>query len=125
MAYTSDESGRREVYVRAFPSGQNVTGISLAGGEAPRWSANGRELFFVAADGRINEVKVKSASPSFDSGPPVPLFNANLLRPPNEPLLDYDVSSDGKRFLITTAAPGLNSVALNLFLNWTAALKSK
>lgn len=122
MAYTSDESGRREVYVRAFPSGQNLTSISLAGGEAPRWSADGRELFFVAADGRMNAVPVKSAGSTFEPGTPVPLFNANLVRSPNEPLIDYDVSSDGKRFLITTAAQGPTSATLNLISNWTAAL---
>jgi Tol biopolymer transport system component len=122
MAYTSDESGRREVYVRAFPSGQNLTSISLAGGEAPRWSADGRELFFVAADGRMNAVPVKSAGSTFEPGTPVPLFNANLIRSPNEPLIDYDVSSDGKRFLITTAAQGPTSATLNLISNWTAAL---
>jgi len=122
MAYTSDESGRREVYVRAFPSGQNLTSISRAGGEAPRWSADGRELFFVAADGRMNAVPVKPAGSTFEPGTPVPLFNANLVRSPNEPLIDYDVSSDGKRFLITTAAPGSTSATLNLISNWTAAL---
>ena len=122
MAYTSDESGRREVYVRAFPSGQNLTSISLAGGEAPRWSADGRELFFVATDGRMDAVPVKSAGSMFEPGTPVPLFNANLIRSPNEPLIDYDVSSDGKRFLITTAAQGPASATLNLISNWTAAL---
>jgi eukaryotic-like serine/threonine-protein kinase len=122
MAYTSDESGRREVYVRAFPSGQNLTSISLAGGEAPRWRVDGRELFFVAADGRMNAVPVNSAGSKFESGTPVPLFIANLVRSPNEPIIDYDVSSDGKRFLITTAAQGPTSATLNLISNWTAAL---
>jgi eukaryotic-like serine/threonine-protein kinase len=122
MAYTSDESGRREVYVRAFPSGQSVTSISLAGGEAPRWRADGRELFFVAADGWMNAIPAKSAGPSFEAGTPAPLFNANLVRAPNEPLLDYDVSSDGKRFLITTTAPGSTAATLNLISNWTAVL---
>ena len=122
IAYTSDESGRREVYVRAFPSGQNPTSISPAGGEAPRWRADGRELFFVAADGRITAVPVKSAGSALELGTPIALFQANLVRSPNEPLIDYDVSSDGKRFLLTTPAAGPTSATLNLISNWTATL---
>ena len=122
MAYTSDESGRREVYVRAFPSGQNPTSISPAGGAAPRWRADGRELFFVAADGRINAVPVKSAGSALELGTPIALFQGNLVRSPNEPLIDYDVSSDGKRFLLTTPAAAPTSATLNLIANWTATL---
>jgi hypothetical protein len=57
-----------------IPSGQSLTSISIAGGEAPRWSADGRELFFVAADGKMNVATVKSAGSRFDAGTPVPLI---------------------------------------------------
>jgi Tol biopolymer transport system component len=53
MAYTSDESGQREVYVRPFPSGDGQWKVSTAGGEQPRWRADGRELYFVRADGAM------------------------------------------------------------------------
>ena len=51
MAFTSHRTGRREVYVWPFPSGEGEWTISVAGGRAPRWRGNGNELFFVAADG--------------------------------------------------------------------------
>ena len=46
MAYTSDESGQREVYVRPFPAGDGQSKISIAGGEQPRWCCDGKELLF-------------------------------------------------------------------------------
>ena len=68
MAFTSDRSGRREVYVRPFPPGEGEWTISLAGGEQPRWRGDGKELFFEAADGKMMAVPVKAAAgtrPSF------------------------------------------------------------
>ena len=56
MAYTSDVSGQREVYVQPFPSADNELRISTAGGEQPRWSGDGKELFYLAADGKLTAV---------------------------------------------------------------------
>jgi Tol biopolymer transport system component len=53
MAFTSDRSGRREVYVRPFPPGEGEWTISIAGGEEPRWRGDGKELFFEAADRKM------------------------------------------------------------------------
>ncbi|HEY6343675.1 MAG TPA: hypothetical protein VIY49_19440 [Bryobacteraceae bacterium] len=117
MAYTSDESGRREVYVRPFPSGQGQWNISLNGGEQPHWRADGKELFFIAVDGKMMAAEVKSSG-KFEPGPPHTLFDANEPRPPNEPTLEYDVTADGKRFVINTALAGANAATLNLVANW-------
>ena len=71
MAFTSDRSGRREVYVRPFPPGEGEWTISIAGGEQPRWRGDGKELFFEAADGKMMAVPVKAvagAKPSFEAG---------------------------------------------------------
>jgi eukaryotic-like serine/threonine-protein kinase len=73
MAFTSDRSGRREVYVRPYPPADGEWTISIAGGEQPRWSGDGKELLFEAADGKMMAVPVKAAAgtkPSFDSGLP-------------------------------------------------------
>lgn len=118
MAYTSDESGQRQVYVRPFPTGQGQWIISLTGGEAPRWRLDGQELFFVGAGGKLMAAPVKSAAARLEPGTPMALFDANLTQPPNEPIFDYDVSADGKRFLITTTAAGSSSASLNLIENW-------
>ncbi|MEO8096361.1 MAG: hypothetical protein ABI811_01575 [Acidobacteriota bacterium] len=56
MAFTSDRSGRREVYVRPFPPSEGEYTISIAGGEQPRWRSDGKELFFIGADGRMMAV---------------------------------------------------------------------
>jgi hypothetical protein len=120
MAYSSDESGKPEVYVRSFPDGQKQWSISLAGGDRSQWRADGKELFFIAADGKMMVAPIRfGANGSLEPGQLQPLFDANLVRPPNEPVFDYDVAKDGNRFLITTTAGGSASAPiLNLVTNW-------
>ena len=81
MAYTSDESGQREVYVRSFPSGDLKSKISTTGGEQPRWRGDGNELFYAAADGKMTAVAVKAVAgpkPSFEPSVPVQLFDSHM-----------------------------------------------
>jgi eukaryotic-like serine/threonine-protein kinase len=127
MAFTSDRSGRREVYVRPFPPAEGEWTISIAGGEQPRWRGDGKELFFAAADGKMMAVPVKAvagAKSSFEAGTPAALFDAHLAPSPNNNLFEYDVTSDGKRFLINTASSSrAASPPLTVVTNWTAGLK--
>ena len=127
MAFTSDRSGRREVYVRPFPPGEGEWTISIAGGEEPRWRGDGKELFFEAADGKMMAVPVKAIAgtkPSFEAATPVALFDAHMVHSPTNNLIQYDVTTDGKRFLITTASgPGGASPPLTVVTNWNAGLK--
>jgi Tol biopolymer transport system component/predicted Ser/Thr protein kinase len=126
MAYTSDESGRREVYVQSFPRGESKRQISIGGGEQPRWRADGKELFFVGADGNMMAASGKTgagAKPSFEPGAPQQLFEAHLNQG-GAPIFEYDVTGDGKRFLLNTVAG--NSAAsplLNVVVKWDAGLK--
>jgi Tol biopolymer transport system component len=125
MAYTSDESGQPEVYVRSFPTGELQKKISLAGGDQPWWRADGKELFFVGADGKIVAVPVNAdpgAKPFLEPGAPKPLFDGHLSRTGGTPIFQYNVTSDGKRFLLVTtgaASPAL----LNVVMNWDAGLE--
>jgi hypothetical protein len=84
--------------------------ISLAGGQGPRWSGDGKELFFEAADGKMTAVSVKAVTGprvSFDAGAPVPLFDEHMAHFGVQSVFEYDVTADGKRFLInTTGGPG-------------------
>jgi Tol biopolymer transport system component len=128
MAYTSDESGQREVYVRPFPAGEGQVKISIAGGEQPRWRGDGKELFFLGADGKMMAAAVSpmaGARPSFEPGAPLPLFEAHLALSPGNGLFDYDVTPDGKHFLLDTVAGGGSASArvLNVVVNWDAGLK--
>jgi hypothetical protein len=128
MAYASDVSGRNEIYVQPFPSGERRWKNSLAGGQMPRWRGDGRELFFVAAAGPMTAVPVRGtagAKPSFELGAPQPLFEAHVAYSGFGFALQYDVTSDGKQFLITTTgdAEGKPSPPLNVVVNWNAGLK--
>ena len=128
VAYQSDESGRAEVYVRAFTppstSGAPVAGVKLlvstTGGRTPRWPRNGKELFYLSLDGKVMAVDV-TLSPTFHVGTPHSLFQAP--RVSNNAVL-WDVTSDGKRFLF--AAPSTEedaTVPYTVVLNWQASLK--
>jgi Tol biopolymer transport system component len=127
MAYTSDESGQREVYVRPFPSGDGQWKISIGGGEQPRWRADGRELYFVRSDGAMIAVPVKSTAGShsvFEPGTPQTLFNTHLVQTVRNANFEYDVTPDGKRFLLDSTVEGSTSaLPLTVVVNWAAGLK--
>ncbi len=124
VAYVSNQSGPSEVYVRGFAtdfsSGSASTGgnvlVSRGGGTSPRWRADGRELFYLAPDGKMTAVEV-SAGQEFNVGAPTPLFQT----PPGA--LVGDVTADGKRFLLVTPVGPSASVPFTVVLNWTAGLK--
>jgi Tol biopolymer transport system component len=128
LAYQSTESGRSEVYVRAFP---NVTNgpwqISTAGGTRPAWSRDGRELFYLDAANAMNAVHVDTSGPTFVSAAPVKLFDTPYFEP--NPARHYDVSPDGQRFLMikenTAARRGATPASMLLVQNWTEELKTR
>jgi serine/threonine-protein kinase len=97
IAYSSDETGRPEVYVRPFPDTKaSRRQLSVAGGISPRWSHNGRELFFV--DESLNMVSVAvSPGSAFIVGEPQRLFDATLY---SVPILSFDVAPDGRFLMI-------------------------
>ncbi|MGA9885157.1 MAG: protein kinase [Candidatus Acidiferrales bacterium] len=133
VAYVSDESGSGayEVYVRPFSpdsSAADVSGggakwqVSYGGGGEPRWSADGKELYYLTPEGKLMEVDV-TTSPTFQAGTPKLIFQA-----PNQP--DYfsgDYTVDGKRFLfIAPARQGSQYQApFDVVLNWQAMLKQR
>jgi Tol biopolymer transport system component len=124
MAYQSDESGRYEVYVRSLPDVENggMWQVSASGGEFPLWSTNGRELFYRNSDA-IMAVTVET-KPAFKLGTPKSLF-------PNKYVGEFDISPDGKRFLMlkpTTADEKSAAEAprkIVVVLNWSEELKRR
>ena len=99
QAYSSNESGQFEVYVRPYPEGGGRSTVSSNGGQQPRWSDDGKELFYVEGE-TILAVSVKT-SPEFSVGSATRLFEHSSLTRSFYP--QYDVSADGQRFLL--AAP--------------------
>src|SRR6202521_5001845 len=121
IVYTSTESGRSEVYVRPYPGPGGKWQISTEGGTEPVWNPKGRELFY--RDGQKMMAAEYTAQPTFSAGKPRMLFQGPYTPTPRS-AADYDVSSDGQRFLMlkaTEQSPG----QINVVLNWTAELKQK
>ena len=124
VVYFSNESGRREVYVRDFaPDRSPAVGsaritISTAGGATPRWRPDGREIYYIALDGKMMAVPVK-LEPRFEPGVPAPLFDTNLTG-----FFSYDVTVDG-RFLVNSISEedSSSSPPITIVMNWQAALK--
>ena len=119
IAYTSDETGRNEVYVQPFPLSGEKWVISSGGGFLPQWRDDGKELFYVTTDGRVMSAEIKSDG-AFDDLVTKPLFQIDIKRAPGYP---YAVAPDGSRFLINTPADANNPVPMTLVLNWPATLK--
>jgi eukaryotic-like serine/threonine-protein kinase len=124
IAYQSNESGPDEIYVRPFPA--VATGrwqVSTHGGRLPTWSADGRELFYLA-DNTMMAVPVQG-TPSFRTGTPVKLFQVPPASTP--PMRYYDVTRDGQRFLLIKNPPASVTAASNIVvvLNWIHEFKSK
>ena len=122
MAYVSDESGRREIYIQAFPPSNAKWQISTDGGSFPKWRGDGKELFYLSPDQKLMSVEIQSDS-TLHAGKPRILFEARFF---NIPITPYTVSADGQRFLIVTPTEEeSNTAPLTLILNWTAELKKR
>ena len=122
MAYTSNENGRWEIYVTSFPDLHGKWQVSNNGGTQPRWRRDGKELFYLAPDGKMMASPVTTGT-RFDAGTPVPLFQANAREQvAGSELVMYDVTRDGQRFLINTRMEGTQSQTMMVILNWPVVL---
>jgi serine/threonine-protein kinase len=125
LAYASEESGRREIYVQAYPGPGGKWQISTDGGTEPRWNRNGRELFY-RNGAKMMAVEI-STQPSFDVGKPRQVFEGRYRSNPfGYAMPNYDVSPDGQRFLVVKSVeqPQEQGPAqINVVLNWTEELK--
>jgi eukaryotic-like serine/threonine-protein kinase len=131
IAYTSNESGKNEVYVRPFPGVEaGRWPVSTSGGDSPLWSPTGRELFYRSGDA-VMAVAVKT-EPTFSLGLPTVLFRGayDSTAVGSGDLSPWDISPDGKRFLMIKQAMASTSKGggprkINVVLNWTEELKQR
>ena len=121
VAYYSDESGKREVYVRPRSGSGGKYQVSSQGGSDPSWSRNGKELFYLTIQGELMVVDV-STTPSFRAGTPRRLFRAALPRGLDGP--QYSVTPDGQRILVCMPNPETSVPPTTVIVNWTSRLKS-
>jgi len=119
VAYQSNETGRYEIYVRTFPESSRQVMVSTTGGVYPRWSRDGKELFYIAPDATIMAVPVQATPTTFEAAAPTALFKTRRLGGGLNVIANgpqYDVTRDG-RFLINVDAES-SAVPITLLLNW-------
>jgi Tol biopolymer transport system component len=124
LAFDSDETGRLEVYVQAFDGISSERKrrwkVSGGGGGTPKWSGDGKELFFITGSGRVMAASVRASQTEFEVDPPVKLFQT---RPIPKIWNLFDVSPDGQRFLVNLPLEWANSSQIMVVTNWTEKLR--
>jgi Tol biopolymer transport system component len=120
VAYQSNETGRFEIYVRAFPGADRRTLVSTGGGVYPRWSHDGKELYYIAPDARLMASPIRTTTMTIEAGVPSALFQTrkagrglNVISGGHQ----YDVSPDG-RFLVSVEEES-TAMPLTLVMNWS------
>jgi hypothetical protein len=119
FAYVSNESGREEVYVQSFPTAGGKWQVSTGGGAQPHWRRDGKELYYIALDGKLMAVSVKLGK-TFEDGEAAALFQTEVTLPNSN---RYDVTADGHRFLINSPVETTKAYPYKVILNWTSTLK--
>jgi Tol biopolymer transport system component len=124
IAYTSDESGRYEIYVQAFPdpSTAQKTTVSTGGGIQPQWRGDGRELYYLRSDGTLMAVAVRTQG-TFAPGAVTALFKTALPTTISGYRMDYAPSADGQRFVMKVPVEDARPPSITVVLNWPALIR--
>ena len=122
MAYSANEASRREVFVQSFPELGPRHQISIGGGGEPVWSPDGRELFFRERDQMF---VVEINHDPFRAGQPRVLFTGEYDAAPVSGHQHYDISRDGKKFLMIKHGDPVGPNAVRVVLNWSEELKTR
>ena len=129
LAYESNDSGQAQIYVRPFPDVKNERLlVSTGGGVQPHWAQNGQELFYLAPEGGLMSVRVEHG-PTWKAGTPTKLFEGQYYYRGRgaSTSRSYDVSADGKRFLLIKEEVNRDQstvpTSLVVVRNWREELK--
>jgi len=119
IAYTSNDTGRHEVYVRDFPAGSHKWQVSNQGGLIPHWRHDGQELFYLTPEGMLVAVAVNLGA-TFEFGAPQALFRTGLRFTPQYKIWmnQYAVACDGQRFLLNLQVPEGRPSAITAVIPW-------
>jgi serine/threonine protein kinase len=119
VAYQSDETGQSEVYIASFPDARRKLQVTSGGGTFPAWGPDGRELFYIAGDGKLTVVGLRIGPDGLEPSSPQPLFPlaAGILT-----ASPFEVSPDGKRILVNQVEP---NTELDVVVNWPLLLRGQ
>jgi Tol biopolymer transport system component len=120
VAYGSDQSGNWEIYVQPFPNASDGKWLVASGGVEPRWSPDGTELFYFSGQ-TLMTVPVR-VTPTFSAGTAVPLFDAAVVPNYTSDSHRWQLSPDGRRFLLLVVAGGSEAPPLDVIVNWPERL---
>jgi serine/threonine protein kinase len=125
VAYSTNESGAFQIVVQSFPDPNGGKWqISVDGGVEPRWKHDGRELYYLAPDGKLMSVSIKGDR-GIEAGRPTTLFQTGLTVNRARPDRDrhYDITRDGQRFLFVIPAGRGNTTTATVLVNWSTLFK--
>jgi Tol biopolymer transport system component len=124
IAYTSNESGKNEVYVRGFMPPGGKWQVSSEGGTSPIWRSDGKELFFVSPDARVMSVAIRPGA-AFDGAAAAPLFKIPGDMLDLSVVTQFDVAPDGRSFLMNLDTPTEGQRLITLVTSWPSLLKPR
>jgi hypothetical protein len=121
IAYDSTESGRREVWIQPFPPATSRWQVSTTGGVSPQWRRDGKELYYVRADGTLvaHEMRLSTGRPEW--GTPQGLFQTLA---GGGTYASYAPARDGQRFLLSLPPEPENAAPITVVVNWTSVLRN-
>ena len=125
LAYSSDQSGRFEVYVVHFPGMDRRAQVSVGGGDCAVWGARGSEIVYRSADGKVVSVRFSPGAVGAPRvGRPAELFADTYgVASGRTSHVDYDVDPDGTRFVVVGRQLGEGAVEMGVVLNWFDEMK--
>jgi Tol biopolymer transport system component len=129
VAYMSNElQSLGQIFVQPYPGGAKYQ-ITTEGGYAPVWSPDGKQLFYYSEDNKLLAVEIQT-QPAFSYGKPSPLPIVGMLKEGPSAARNYDITPDGKRFLVILQASQSDvnvrpSAQINVVLNWFRELQER
>jgi Tol biopolymer transport system component len=117
IAYSSDETGQREIYLRPYPGPGTPLKFSTSGGGSPTWRRDGRELFFISNDNKTMAAEIHYTGSSVEAGTIREIFARSPI------MAEYEPFADGKRFLINRLIEPAETDPVTIVVNWTEKLR--